>query len=53
MACAHHDNLNIAQERVTDKPLDHMGQPEDIAVGIFALRSQFGGTLTPAGSYGY
>ena len=44
--------LNIAQERVADMPLGRMGQPEDIAVRMSVLRSQFGGTLTPVGQAG-
>ena len=42
----------LAQERVADMPLGRMGQPEDIAVGMFALRSRFGVTLTPVGQAG-
>lgn len=52
MTRAHHDNPNIAQERVADMPLGRMGQPEDIPVGMFALRSGVGGTLTPVGQAG-
>lgn len=52
MTRAHHDNPNIAQERVADMPLGRMGQPEDIPVGMFALRSRVGGTLTPVGQAG-
>jgi NAD(P)-dependent dehydrogenase (short-subunit alcohol dehydrogenase family) len=52
MTCARHDNPNIAQERVAEMPLCRMGRPEDIAVGMSALRSRFGGTLTPMGQAG-
>ena len=44
--------ITRAQERVADMPLDRMGQPEDITVGMSALRSRFGGTLTPVGQAG-
>jgi NAD(P)-dependent dehydrogenase (short-subunit alcohol dehydrogenase family) len=52
MTRAHHDNPNIAQERVADMPLGRMGQPKDIAAGMSALRSRFGGTLTPVSQSG-
>ena len=48
MTRAHHDNPNIAQERVAKMPLGRMGQPEDIAAGILYLASDESSFVTGA-----
>jgi len=48
MTRAHHDDLNIQEQRVAKMPLGRMGEPEDIAAGILYLASDESSFVTGA-----